>query len=81
MNVVEAAKGTIAANKFIENTVKAAKHSEGIGFSHAKWMLEEIAKGEMSDDKANRWLGYAQCILVVTKLASLEEVKNINITS
>lgn len=78
MNVIGAAKAIITRDQFIHVNVVPGRHSSGKGICHAKWMLEEISKGGMSDGKANRWLGYAQGALVSMDVATLEEMKEIN---
>lgn len=45
---------------------------------HLHWMLQELAKGEMSPTKACRWLGYVQAILVWTRIYTLQEMKEVN---
>ena len=45
-------------------------------FSHLKWMLNEIASGEMDDGKANRWLGFVQGVLVMRNLTTVDEERN-----
>lgn len=46
--------------------------------AHLEEMLNKMKKGDMSNGKANRWLGWAQGVLVVLGLATLEEMKQVN---
>lgn len=43
---------------------------------HLIWMLQEIQKLEMSETKANRWLGYVQGCLTMHGLISVEAERN-----
>ncbi len=54
------------------------RNPEATGVAHAIWMLEGIADGYIQHDKAHRWLGYAQALVICDKLLSLEEMKEIN---
>lgn len=45
---------------------------------HAEWMLKGIVEGYIQHEKAHRWLGWAQCLISVYGLASLDELKDIN---
>ncbi|KFH18474.1 hypothetical protein ELZ19_06845 [Brucella abortus] len=59
--------------------VTAAQDPEGRTLGHAKWMLENLPKGTgaRDRDKRCRWIGYAQCLLVIRgriRLAALKEV-------
>ena len=73
---------TIKASCTILNTlgsaVKAEKNCDGKGINHATWMLEGIAEGYIQYDKAQRWLGYAQGLLVSDGIMVLGEMKDIN---
>jgi hypothetical protein len=57
-----------------------ARSEEGWGPSHAVWMLAEVQNQSKvwKNDKLNRWLGYAQAILVCYKFLTLEECKRCN---
>lgn len=45
---------------------------------HLIYMLDEIAKGEMSSTKACRWLGWVQAALYMHSIVPLEDLKRIN---
>lgn len=74
------------AQKAAGNTLKAipgtlpviARSEEGTGTSHALWMLKGIEDGYIQHDKAHRWLGYAQGLLVSEAYLTLEACKNAN---
>lgn len=51
---------------------------EGKEIGHAVWMLAGIRLGYIQYEKAHRWLGYAQGILVKSNIVSLEVVKSLN---
>jgi len=54
---------------------------DGVGLCHARWMLDTIRQEATTwkNDKLNRWLGYAQGLLVVARVLTLEEVKQCNL--
>lgn len=54
------------------------RSKDGRGIAHARWMLGEIETGDVEGEKAHRWLGYAQAIIVQHYEATLEDVKRIN---
>ncbi len=56
----------------------ATRDLEGRTKEHAMWMLAGVADGYIRGDKAQRWLGYAQGILVVGGDLSLVDAKAIN---
>lgn len=78
INVLTAAQSTRTLLKEREAAASASRDSEGQGIEHALWMLVGITLGYIQDEKAHRWLGYAQSILVESGRMSLEELKNIN---
>jgi len=45
---------------------------------HLHEMLTEIAYGTVTDEKAHRWLGYVQGVLVAYEHATVEQFKEIN---
>ncbi len=51
---------------------------ESITWPHVLGMLANIADGEITGEKAHRWLGWAQCAIVAAKAGTLEEMKAIN---
>lgn len=50
---------------------------EGRSLGHAMWMLQWIWNGNVTADKADRWIGWAACLLVMHDRMSLEDVKGI----
>lgn len=54
----------------------AIERSErGLGLPHLRWMVQEISNG-MSENKAMRWLGYIQGVLVARYDVPLVEMKH-----
>lgn len=45
---------------------------------HLRWMLTGIMNKSVAGEKAHRWIGYVQGVLVAYNAASLEEMKRIN---
>ncbi|NOX49193.1 MAG: hypothetical protein GXP16_01485 [Gammaproteobacteria bacterium] len=61
--------------------VTPKRSDDGKGIRHACWMLEGIASKYVQNDKAHRWLGYAQAIIILSgELPSiyLDTVEKIN---
>lgn len=58
------------------------RNEKGQGINHAAFMAHELVKVHSeiidSDTKANRWLGYLQCMLVYEGISDLqaEKLKN-----
>jgi len=75
MNVVNAAANTLT---FIGADVVARRAEGGHRIEHAKWMLQGISRGYIQHEKAHRWLGYAQGLLVMMSVASLHDMKEAN---
>ena len=57
-------------------TAKRDEHGRTV--EHALWMLLGIASGYIQNEKAHRWLGYAQGILVHTDIVTLSDMKDAN---
>lgn len=74
MNTYEAARATADLIK----DIPGERDIDGETVEHAKWMLNGIIMGYVQYEKAHRWLGYAQGILVATQSASLDQVKIAN---
>lgn len=55
-----------------------ARAEDGLGLGHYAWLLDQVARAEVTGDKAHRWLGWAQCGLAVEKLVTLTELKTVN---
>jgi len=80
MNVVNAARNTI--HIVSKNCLQAPipeRNEKGIGLQHAAWMLTEIVEKRITGEKAHRWLGYAQGLLVADNAASLNDCKYSNV--
>ena len=74
MNVQKAAEFTISLCAEIDSN----RDEDGNSAEHAVWMLEGVMAGYIQGEKAHRWLGFAQGILVYTNKASLHDVKLAN---
>ncbi|MEW8051292.1 MAG: hypothetical protein AB2754_15900 [Candidatus Thiodiazotropha endolucinida] len=51
---------------------------EKLGRLHVAWMLDQIESGQVSGEKAHRWLGWAQAAVVHANAGTLDEMKHIN---
>lgn len=76
MDVVKASVSTFSS---IKSKQDIGRDPLGKSVSHALWMLKRISKGFIVDERAHRWLGYAQGLLVVHGELTLDEVRNINL--
>lgn len=54
---------------------------EGNDQAHLLFMLWAIHTGEVQGEKAHRWLGYAQALIVMLGLGNLESMKSLNMES
>ncbi len=57
---------------------ESKRDPSGRTVNHAKWMLEGIAWGYVTGEKAHRWLGYAQAIVIENSWATLDFIKDLN---
>jgi len=64
--------------ELLGDCISTHRDPRGRSINHAKWMLEGIAWGYVQGEKAHRWLGYAQAIVVEQGFATLDKVKEIN---
>jgi hypothetical protein len=75
----------IAARKLI--TLLSAEEDQGrqspLGNdrAHLLFLLWSIHRGDVRGEKAHRWLGYAQGLIVLLGLGSLEAMKSLNLSS
>lgn len=79
----EAARLTLAAVEeglHSDRLPAPARDPEGNTLAHMVWMREEMSRGDQSDAKANRWLGYIQGWLVAMGLATLDDCKKTNMS-
>ena len=74
MDVKTAAQKT---GKLIDSTSLPPLNAE-YGKDHLHEMVNKIICGEISGEKAHRWLGYLQGVIVVGGVASLEQIKQIS---
>jgi hypothetical protein len=66
------------ARNYIPSIGPGERRNDGLGWDHLLWMVDAMADPEMSDAKANRWLGYIQGAMVWSRCATLDEMKEIN---
>ena len=64
--------------ELIEENYSYQRDAGGKSIEHAHWMLIGIAQGYVQHEKAHRWLGYAQALLISGHVTTLEEMKAIN---
>jgi len=64
-------------DKLIDSTNLPPLNAE-YGKDHLHEMVNKIICGEISEERAHRWLGYLQCAIVIGGGASLEQIKMIN---
>ena len=76
MDIMKAASDT--RDCIVTSEYPSERDPEGITLNHAVWMLSGICLGYVQCEKAHRWLGYAQGLLVVHQQLTLEQVKGIN---
>ena len=68
-----------AAQKILDDTTaECERDDDGCGIEHACWMLQGIAQGYVQHEKAHRWLGYAQGVLVMSDTYTLGDMKKAN---
>lgn len=80
MNLQKAAHNTLTL--VLERSRYGAKRDLcGKTPGHAIWMLKGIQDGYIEGEKAHRWLGYSQAIVVIEGILSLSTCKNINTES
>lgn len=81
MNYYLAAKLTLRKLEItVDDLPDAEQDKSGTSIGHARWMLERLThrRVHFSATKANRWLGWAQCLLAVHCIMTLEDAKRIN---
>lgn len=77
MNVKSAAADCLdylISEKIPDDTSKSGK-------GHLYYMIGMIRDGSITGNKAHRWLGYIQGCLVVHGVATLEDMKKVNLES
>ena len=78
MDLIVAAARTQA---LAEKAPFLSKNDPWVGRDHIMQMLSKIIQGEVTGEKAHRWLGWAQCAVCMGGGASLNKLKEINFTS
>ena len=67
----------LETSKIISKNVTYGPKKE-CGKSHIQWMLDGIALGYITDEKAHRWLGWVQAVICIYDKVSLDDMKKIN---
>jgi len=75
MNVISAAK---ECRQYIDKCT-IPENDPDYGKDHLLEMVEKIETGIVTGEKAHRWLGYLQGVLVATGGTSLEKMKATNL--
>lgn len=75
VDVVAVAKATLNQ---ITNGTTPVQDPDGATLGHAVWMLRGIAEGYITEDKAHRWLGYAQALVVIEGDVPLDVLMELN---
>lgn len=79
MDVVRAAQNTDILLSKSYPDIPALRAINGQSSAHARWCLGEVANGNITGEKAHRWLGYAQGVLVQNGHLTLEACKHANV--
>ena len=45
---------------------------------HLLWMLDQIDSGKITDEKAHRWIGYVQGVVVMCRMTEVEDMRDLN---
>lgn len=67
-----------ACRLYIDKSTAPECHAE-FGKDHLRDMINAIESGSISGEKAHRWLGYLQGVLVATGGCTLDEMKTLNL--
>lgn len=67
--------GNTIKNRFLLNYI-SEKGTTGLSRSHLVWMIEQLPS--LTNNKAMRWLGYIQGVLVALEIATLDDMKQIS---
>lgn len=74
INALKAAVGTL---NFL-GVVEEKRDKEGKTLEHVAWMLGQIIDREIEGEKAHRWLGYAQGLMVLEGKATMRDFAEAN---
>jgi hypothetical protein len=66
--------------ELVDESNLPAEHTE-FGKDHLKYMILKIVNGEITDEKAHRWIGWIQGCICTGGGADLETLKKINKTA
>ena len=77
MNVIQAAHDTLSAARVAGMGAVETVHYE-LSYRHLTSMVANMSKGDMPEDKMNRYLGWIQAAVVASSRLTLEDMKKIN---
>lgn len=65
-------------DNFLKTKTKKVEKIDDPGYTypHLRWMLEEIRSGRVKEEKAHRWLGFVQGILIREGHFKINEERN-----
>ena len=78
MDIKKAAIEMLTVINDEESYMSLPDYDTSFGINHLKDMCESIINGEVTGEKAHRWLGWIQCAVCLGGGATLEFVKDIN---
>lgn len=81
MDIVKAAERTLIvlqSHDLHMSAQRASSTDTHVELYHITWMLEGIIAGYVQHEKAHRWLGWAQGVIVSRKIKTVQTMKQIN---
>ena len=74
---INARKAAVATLNFL-GVIEEKRDLEGKTLEHVAWMLGQIIDQEIQGEKAHRWLGYAQGLMVLEGKATMRDFAEVN---
>lgn len=75
--MIDIRTAAVLTETLIERSIALYSNAD-YGKDHLHEMCQKIASGEVSGEKAHRWLGWAQAAICIYQGATLEQFKRIN---
>lgn len=72
------AEATIKALEWFHPAHDFTQNSPGLTRQHIEFILKEVADGNVTGGKANRYIGWAQGVLCIEGFISLEQARDLN---